>query len=64
MKETVLISKYRFRAFYIAQFEKLNENFLSGRSMSAFIEFYEDEINIVQSLIDGCLEFKDSRQSF
>ena len=43
MKETVLISKSRFRAFYIALFDELNENFLSGHSMSAFIEFYEDE---------------------
>ena len=64
MKETVLISKYRFRAFYIAQFEKLNENFLSGRSMSAFIEFYEDEINIVQSLIDGCLDPRTADRVF
>ena len=64
MKETVLISKYRFCAFYIAQFEKLNENFLSGRSMSAFIEFYEDEINIVQSLIDGCLDSRTADRVF
>ena len=64
MKETVLISKYRFRAFYIAQFEKLNENFLSGRSMSAFIEFYEDEINIVRSLVDGCLDSRTADRVF
>ena len=64
MKETVLISKYRFRAFYIAQFEKLNEKFLSGRSMSAFIEFYEDEINIVQSLINGCLDSRTADRVF
>ena len=64
MKETVLISKSRFRAFYIAHFEKLNENFLSGRSMSAFTEFYEDEINIVQSLIDGCLDSKTADSVF
>ena len=64
MKETVFISKSRFRAFYIAQFEKLNENFLSGRSMSAFIEFYEDEINIVQSLIDGGLDSKTADRVF
>ena len=64
MKETVLISKSRFRAFYIAQFEKLNNNFLSGRSMSAFIEFYEDETNIVQSLIDGCLDSKTADRVF
>ena len=64
MKETVLISKARFSAFYIAQFEKLNENFLSGRSMSAFTEFYKDEIYIVQSLIDGCLDSKTADRVF
>ena len=64
MKETVLNSKSRFRAFYIAQFEKLNENFLSGRSMSAFTEFYEDEVNIVQSLIDGCLSSQTADRVF
>ena len=64
MEETVLISKSRFRVFYIAQFEKLNENFLSGRSMSAFIEFYEEEKNIVQSLIDGCSDPKTADRVF
>ena len=64
MKETVRISKSRFHAFYIAQFEKLNENFLSGRSMSAFTEFYEDEINIVQSLINGGLDSKTADRVF
>ena len=64
MKETVLISKCRFRAFYIAQFEKLNDNFLSGRSMPAFIEFYEGENNIVQSLIDGCSDSKTADRVF
>ena len=64
MKETILISKSRFKAFYIAQFEKLNENFLSGRSMSAFIEFYEEEKNIVQSLIDGCLDSRTEDRVF
>ena len=64
MKETVLISNSRFHEFYIARFEKLNENFLSGRSMSAFIEFYEDEKYIVQSLIDGCLDSKTADRLF
>ena len=64
MKETVLISKSRFCAFYIAQFEKLTENFLSGHSMSAFIEFYEQEKNIVQSLIDGCSDPKTADRVF
>ena len=64
MKQTVLISKSRFHSFYIAQFEKLNENFLAGHSMSAFIEFYEEERDIVQSLIDGCLDSKTANSVF
>ena len=58
MKEAVLISKSRYNDFYIALFKELNENFLAGRSMSAFIEFYEEEQTIAQSLIDGCLDSK------
>ena len=54
MKETVLDSKTRFYEFYIALFEKLNGNFLTGFSMQSFIQFFEDEQSIVQSLIDGC----------
>ena len=64
MKETILISKSRYNGFYIDQFEKLNENFLTGRSMSAFIQFYEQEKDIVQSLIDGCFDSKTSDRSF
>jgi len=54
MKETVLDSKIRFYEFYIALFEKLNGNFLTGFSMRSFIQFFENEQRIVQSLIDGC----------
>ncbi|KAL9951380.1 hypothetical protein ACROYT_G044034 [Oculina patagonica] len=64
MKETVLTSKSRFYSFYISLFEKLNGNFLTGRSMSAFIEFYEDEPTIVQSLIDGCLDPRTADRVF
>jgi len=64
MKEPVLISKSRFHAFYIAQFERLNENFLFGRSMPAFIEFYEEEKNIVQTLIEDCLDSKTADRVF
>ncbi|XP_078356427.1 uncharacterized protein LOC144641270 [Oculina patagonica] len=64
MKQTVLISKSRYYAFYIEQFEKLNENFLTGRSRSAFIEFYEHEKETVQSLIDGCLDSKTADRAF
>lgn len=64
MKEAVLVSKSRFYEFYIALFENLNENFLTGRSMSAFTEFYEEEQTIVQSLIDGCLDPKTADRAF
>ncbi|KAL9973818.1 hypothetical protein ACROYT_G020321 [Oculina patagonica] len=64
MKEMVLVSTSRYYAFYIEQFEKLNENFLTGRSMSAFIKFYEHEKEIVQSLIDGCLDSKTADRTF
>ncbi|XP_078370488.1 uncharacterized protein LOC144654274 isoform X2 [Oculina patagonica] len=64
MRGTVLISKSRYHAFYIDQFEKLNENFLTGCSMSAFIEFYEHEKDIYQSLIDGCLDSKTADRTF
>lgn len=54
MKEIFYDSKTRFHAYYLSLFKKLNEQFLTGRSMSAFIAFYEDKQNIVQSLVDGC----------
>ena len=54
MKETVLTSRARFYEFYISMFEKLNEQFLTGHSMSAFVEFYENKQCIVQSLTEGC----------
>ena len=58
LKETFLNSKARFYEFYISLFEKLTEEFLTGSSMSAFIEFFQNEKSIVESLIDGC---SDSR---
>ncbi|KAL9973816.1 hypothetical protein ACROYT_G020319 [Oculina patagonica] len=64
MKETILVSMSRFYAFYVDQFEKLNENFLTGRSTSAFIEFYEHEKEIVQSLIDGCSDLETADRAF
>lgn len=54
MKEIFYDSKSRLHAYYLSLFEKLNEQFLTGHSMSAFIAFYEDKQNIVQSLVDGC----------
>ena len=54
LKETLLSSKVRLCTFYVSLFEKLNEQFLTGHSMSAFVEFYEEKKNIIQSLIKTC----------
>lgn len=54
MKETVLNAKVRLNHFYVSHFKNLNEQFLSGQSMPAYVEFYEDKPSIVQSLIEGC----------
>ena len=57
-KETLLSSKARLFAFYVSLFEKLNEQFLTGHSMSAFVEFYEEKKNIIQSLLESCFDPK------
>ena len=54
LKETMLKSKARLSTFYVSLFEKLNEQFLTGHSMSAFVHFYEDKQNIIQSLLETC----------
>ena len=64
MKDTILNSKSRLCAFYVSRFEKLNEQFLKGNSMKAFIDFYEDEKSIVRSLIDGCSNPKTAKSVF
>ena len=64
MNETLLNSKVRLRAFYVSLFEKLNQQFLTGHSMSAFISFYEDEQSIVQSLLEGCSDSKIAESAF
>ena len=52
MNEVIQSSKRRLCEFYLSLFQKLNEQFLTGDSMSAFIAFYEDDQSIVQSLLD------------
>ena len=64
MKESIVKSKARQRAFFICRFKELNEQFLTGYSMSAFIEFYQDEQNIKQSLIEGCSDSKTANSVF
>lgn len=64
MKETMLNSKVRFSAFYVSLFEKMNEQFLTGQSMSAFVEFYEEKQDIIQSLTESCSDPKTCDAAF
>ena len=64
MKETVLKSKGRLNAFYVSLFRKLNEQFLTGHSMTAFLKFYEDEQSIIQSLLDTLADAKTASTVF
>jgi len=64
MKETILDAKSRLRAFYVSRFEELNEQYLTGDSMSAFVEFYEHEQSFITSLIQGCYDSKTSDNAF
>lgn len=54
MEQTFLNSKARFYDYYISLFKKLNCNFLTGHSMSAYEGFHEDKRNIIRSLIESC----------
>ena len=64
MKETVLNSKSRFNAFYVSLFEKLNDQFLTGHSMEAFIAFYEDKHIILTSILEGILDPRTASSVF
>ena len=64
MKETMLNSKARLSAFYVSLFDKLNKQFLTGQSMQAFIDFYEEKQNIIQSLMESCSEPKTCDVAF
>ena len=64
MTETILESRGRLQAFYISILEKLNEQFLSGHSMAAYIAFYEDKEKIIESLVEGCSDFKTADSVF
>ena len=56
MPETFLNAKSRLNAFYVSLLEKLNEQFLTGNSMAAYIEFYENKKNIIESVVESCLD--------
>ena len=56
MTETFLNSKSRLNAYYVSLLEKLNEQFLTGNSMAAYIGFYENKTNIIESVVESCLD--------
>ena len=64
MKETFLKSKARFHDFYVSSFDTLNNEFLAGRSMSAFQGFYEDKQSIIQCLIESCSDSRTADNVF
>ena len=64
MNKTILNAKERLNAFYVSHFDKLNEQFLTGHSMDAYIAFYEDKESIIQSLVDGCSDSKTAETVF
>ena len=64
MKEDVLKSKARFYTFYVSRFETLNEQFLKGNSMSAFLAFCEDKESFIQSLLESCSDSRTANRTF
>ena len=64
MTEAMLNSKSRLNAFYLSLFEKLNEQFLTGHSMTAYIAFYENKKSIIQSLTESCSDTKTAENAF
>ena len=64
MEQTFLDSRARFYEFYISLFEKLNCDFLTGHSMSAYEEFYQEKQNIIRSLTESCSDSKTADRVF
>jgi len=64
MKEAVDNSKGRFYAYYVSRFKELNEQFLKGHSMSAFVAFYEEKESFIESLIESCSDSRTADDVF
>ncbi|CAH3026864.1 unnamed protein product [Porites evermanni] len=64
MNKTILNAKECLNAFYVSHFDKLNEQFLTGHSMDAYIAFYEDKESIIQSIVEGCFNSKTADTVF
>jgi len=64
MKAVLLKSKARLCAFYVSRFQILHEKFLTGHTMSAFIDFYKDEHSITRSLIESSSDSETAKDVF
>ena len=64
MKETVDNSKCRFYAYYVSRFRELNEQFLEGHSMSAFVAFFEQKESFIESLVESCSDSRTAGDVF
>ena len=64
MEEIVAIAKCRFHAYFISRFDKLNDEFLEGHSMDAFVAFYEEKQLFIESLVDGCTDPRIAKNVF
>ena len=64
MKEIVANAKCRFYAHYISRFNKLNNEFLDGHSMDAFIAFCEEKQLFIESLVAGCSDPRIAQDVF
>lgn len=64
MKETFINSNRRLNTFYVSRFEQLNEQFLTGHSMAAYLAFYEDKKSIIQSLTRSCSDSETADTTF
>ncbi|XP_068751502.1 uncharacterized protein [Montipora capricornis] len=64
MEEIVANAKCRFHEHYISRFDKLNDEFLNGHSMDAFVAFYEEKQIFVESLVDGCTDPRIAENAF
>ena len=64
MEQTFLSAKACFYEYYISLFEKLNCRFLTGDSIPAYEEFYEEKQNIILSLTESCSDSKTADRVF
>ena len=53
MKEISLQAHWRFLYYYVLMFKNLNNQFLDGNSLSAFVKFHQEKENIFLSLREG-----------